>query len=332
MEAYAITKGVLFLVVAVIGIPGNLAIIGSFSWIALSTFKLLPVEIIIFHLALANALLVFTRGLPAALFILFGTRLNNETGCSIVIYVARISRGMAIGLTCVLSCVQLVTLIPASSKWVYLKLKVPKYIFAATLSLWPLYMIMEISGLIFSGSEMTSSNPELIFNFGYCLTIFPTVTIFNINGFFYFSRDLMIVSLMSLSSVCILLILYRHRKQVNDVRTSNQNSAVEIRAAKTVVSLVTMYVLFFGVENTIWLYQISVSKFIHPVVSDVRHFFSDLLIISLSHTGNIVSSCARVKLELVCIIRGEIDKMTGGRSFTKDLLSVLLESGPRSSA
>ncbi|XP_043932187.1 olfactory receptor class A-like protein 1 [Protopterus annectens] len=274
MEAYDIIKGLLFLLVAIIGIPGNLAITGSLSWITCSIFKLLPVELIIWNLSLANTILVITRGLPAALFMLFGTRVNSDAGCRIIIYLSRISRGMAFCLTCVLSCVQCVTLIPPSSKWAHIKHSVPKYTLPVTFSLWLLYMIMEIVGLIFSSSQTNSSNPELVYNYGYCVVIVPSIIVFYVYGFLLFSRDLVVVSVMTLASSYILFILFRHRKQVNDIRNSNQNSDVEIRAAKTVVSLVTMYVLFFGVENTIWLYQIAVSKIIHPMISDVRHFFS----------------------------------------------------------
>ncbi|XP_043932185.1 olfactory receptor class A-like protein 1 [Protopterus annectens] len=274
METYAVVKGLLFFLVAIVGIPGNLAIVGSLSWITCCVDKLLPVELILWNLSLANTILIFTRGLPAAMFMLFGTIVNSHAGCKTVIYLSRISRGMAFCLTSVLSCVQCVTIIPPSSKWAHIKQSVPKYIFYVTFFLWLLYALMETEGLMFLGPQTNSSNPELIFNYGYCVAIIPTIVFFYVYGFLFFSRDLIVVGLMTIASVYILLVLFQHRKQVNDIRNSNQNSDVEIRAAKTVVSLVTMYILFFGVENTIWLYQIAVSKVIHPVVTDVRHFFS----------------------------------------------------------
>ncbi|XP_043932186.1 olfactory receptor class A-like protein 1 [Protopterus annectens] len=274
MEVYAVFKGLLFLLVAIVGVPGNLAIIGSLSWRSCSSDKLLPVELILWNLSFANTILASTRGLPAAMFMLFGTRLNDDAGCKIVVYLSRISRGMAFCLTCVLSCVQCVTLLPPSSKWAHIKQNVPKYTFPVTFFLWLLYVIMEIELLTFSGHQTNYTNPELIFNYGYCSSIIPTIVFYYVYGFLFFVRDLIVVGLMTIASVYILLVLFQHRKQVYDIRNSNQKSDVEIRAAKTVVSLVTMYIVFFGVENTIWLYQIAVSKIIHPMVTDVQHFFS----------------------------------------------------------
>ncbi|XP_043932183.1 olfactory receptor class A-like protein 1 [Protopterus annectens] len=274
METYAIFKGLLFFLIAIFGIPANVAIVGSLSWIACSDFKLLSVELIIWNLSLANAILVITRGLPAALFMLFGTKVNSDAGCKMVIYLSRISRGMAFSLTCLLSCVQCVTLIPPSSKWAHIKQSVPKYTFLVIFCLWLLYMMMEIAGFFSLDPHTNSSNPELTFNYGYCVSIVPSLTTFYIYGFLLFGRDLVVVGLMTLASTYILLVLFRHRKHVNNLRNPKQNSDVEIRAAKTVLSLVIMYILFFGVENTIWLYQVAVSKIIHPMISDVRHFFS----------------------------------------------------------
>ncbi|XP_043932190.1 olfactory receptor class A-like protein 1 [Protopterus annectens] len=276
MELNDIVKGTFFLVIVIVGIPGNLTIMGSLSWIALTTFKLLPVEIIIWHLAVANAILAFTRGLPAALFILFRFKVNSDAGCIILLYLARISRGLAICFTCVLSCVQCITIIPSTSKWVYLKVLVSRHVSSVALSVWPLYMMMEIAPIFVARAVRNFTNSEFTFNSGYCLSTFPTALMYHLNGFGLFSRDLIVVAVMTLASVYILFILFKHRKQVNNMRTctSSQNIAAEIRAAKTVVSLVTMYVLFFGVENTIWLYQIAGSTVVHSIVTDVRHFFS----------------------------------------------------------
>ncbi|XP_043932189.1 olfactory receptor class A-like protein 1 [Protopterus annectens] len=305
MEVNEVIKGIFFLVIAVIGIPGNLVIMGSFSWTAYTTLKLLPVEVVICNLAVANLILAFTRGLPAALFMLFHLKINSDIGCIILVYLARISRGLAMCFTCVLSCVQFITIIPTTSKWVYLKPKVTKHIFFIAFILWPLYLLMETAPIFVARAVMNFTSSEFTFNFGYCLALFPTALTYHLNGFGLFSRDLILVGVMSLASTSILHILLKHRKQLNDIRKSNgsEKSVAEISAAKIIVTLVIIYVIFFGVENTIWFYQIIGSTVVHHMTSDVRHFFS--VCYTFFFPAAIIVTNKKVKNVLNCSSRQE---------------------------
>ncbi|XP_043932195.1 olfactory receptor class A-like protein 1 [Protopterus annectens] len=305
MAVYDIIKGALFLVLVVIGLPGNLLIMTIFSLILVSGSKLLLTEIMIAGIALVNFILIITRGLPATLLVLFNlNNLYGDTGCKFLIYSARISRSLAINLTCVLVCIQCITLLPPTSNLTSFKPRLPRYILAVCSLILMLNVLTEVIPFMYTVSKLNGTDVQYSFNFGYCIIAVPNAIIFFTFTFTYFFRDFTFVILMIISSVIILQILFRHRIRLSNIRNNvqSQQTAAEVRAAKVVVALVTMYVLFIGFENTIFLYQITVSTYIHRVVSDVRHFFSACYA-TLFPTVVIMTNI-RIKHALKCVFKG----------------------------
>ncbi|XP_043932192.1 olfactory receptor class A-like protein 1 [Protopterus annectens] len=275
MEAYDIIKGMVFLAVVVSGIPGNIVVAISFICLTGMGYKLLLTDIFICKIAIVNLVLILTRGLPVTLFVLFSLKnLYSDVECKVIMYLARVSRGMAICLTCILVCIQCITLSPTTSKLFVLKLRLSKYSLIAFYVIFGINMIAEISPPMYTVSKINSTNLEYTFHFGYCIVHFADYTPFMLTAISYIVRDFVFLILMTTASLSIFLILIKHKKQIKEIRSDmkNQSQSAETKAAKVVVTLASLYVFFIGFENAIFLYQTLVTK--NPIISDVRHFFS----------------------------------------------------------
>ncbi|XP_051891024.1 olfactory receptor class A-like protein 1 [Pristis pectinata] len=280
MEGRSVVKGTLYLLLTVIGIPGNLAIVASFIHIAYCEHKLLPADTIVYNLATVNLLVVLVRCIPETTAAFGLKQLFDDNGCKIVIFMYRSSRSLSIWLTFLLSGFQCISLTPVTSTWTKVKRQAAKCLSVALVFLWLLNMSLSTPAVLFSiSSANNSTGKQFAVNLEYCFVKFPSRAVKLANGAVQTSRDVIPIVLMVLASGYILLILYRHKQQVKGIRNSNKDngSTIETRAAKAVVTLVTLYVLFFGVDSILWVYTLTVAKTMQTsLISDLRVFFSSL--------------------------------------------------------
>ncbi|XP_066561772.1 olfactory receptor class A-like protein 1 [Amia ocellicauda] len=69
------------------------------------------------------------------------------------------------------------------------------------------------------------------------------------------------------------MILYYHRKQMRGMHGSDRNQRKTAEASKSLLMLVAMYVILFGLDNVMWVYTLCVTR-VHPAVNDTRVFFA----------------------------------------------------------
>lgn len=300
MDLCLTIKGVSFLLQAGLGILGNLVVLLAFIHIALAEGRLQPVDLIMGHLAFANLMLLLTRCVPQTMTIFGLHDLLDDPGCKVVIYIYRVTRALSVCVTCMLSSFQVATIAPASPRWSALKTRLPRLILPVSAGLWLLNMIVCAAAPLFSVAPRNGTVPPFTLNLGFCHVNFHDNLSYVVNGVAISVRDFLFVGLMLWSSSYILLILHRHSRQVRTVRSSRRRAegdTAETRAAKTVVSLVTLYAIFFGIDNVIWLYMLSVSQ-VPAVIADMRVFFSSCYA-SFSPLL-IINSTKKVKARLVC--------------------------------
>uniref|UniRef100_H2ZUA2 Vomeronasal type-1 receptor n=1 Tax=Latimeria chalumnae TaxID=7897 RepID=H2ZUA2_LATCH len=275
MDLYEILRRVIFILITLIGTAGNLVILVSLTHIAYQEHKLLAIEKIVFNLSGANLVISLVRGIPHNLF-LFGFRnLYSDVGCKITGYVHITFRAVAIVLTCLLSCLQCATIARGGPQWTFIKLSLQKHLEWIIFGLYLFCMITTIDVIPLSISGQNVTNFKFAVSLGYCFVVFPDNIMFQLVGYVIFTRDFLFMILMTLASSYILLVLYRHGKQVQGIRSTERNHepTAEGQAAKTVVTLVSFYVSVFGLDTTIWFYEI-VSKRMFPVAFDIRNLFS----------------------------------------------------------
>ncbi|XP_069546705.1 olfactory receptor class A-like protein 1 [Brachyistius frenatus] len=296
MDLCVTIKGVSFLLQTGLGILGNAVVLLAYAHIIYTDPKLLPVDMILCHVAFANLMLLLTRCVPQTMTV-FGLKdLLNDPGCKVVIYAYRIGRALSVCITCMLSVFQAVTIAPAGPRLSRLKHALPSLVLPTFAGLWFLNMAVCIAAPFFSMAPRNGTVPAFTLNLGFCHVDFRGSLSYVINGVAVSVRDFAFVAVMLGSSGYILLLLHRHSRQVRGIRRS-QGSGPETRAAKTVVTLVVLYVVFFGIDNVIWIYMLTVAK-VSPVVADMRVFFSSCYA-SLSPYF-IISSNKKVKAKIVC--------------------------------
>ncbi|KAM7401738.1 hypothetical protein PAMP_017032 [Pampus punctatissimus] len=297
MDLCVTIKGVSFLLQTGMGIFGNTVVLMAYAHIIYTESKLLPVDMILCHLAFANLMLLLTRCVPQTMTV-FGLKdLLNDPGCKVVIYTYRIGRALSVCITCMLSVFQAVTIAPAGPRLSRLKPALPSLVLPTFAGLWLLNMAICIAAPFFSMAPRNGTVPAFTLNLGFCHVDFRDNLSYVINGVAVSGRDFAFVALMLGSSGYILLLLHRHSRQVRNIRRSQGGGGAETRAAKTVVTLVVLYVVFFGIDNVIWIYMLTVAK-VSPVVADMRVFFSSCYA-SLSPYF-IISSNKKVKAKIAC--------------------------------
>ncbi|XP_051780791.1 olfactory receptor class A-like protein 1 [Erpetoichthys calabaricus] len=279
MDTRAIVKATGFLVLTVISIPSNLLIFFTFLHIRLTEGKLMPADIILCQLSLANLMLAFSRSFPQMLTAFGCKNLFDDIGCKLVIFFFRVSRSLSINLTCLLSTYQAVLLSPATSRLDSLKMRIPKYLQLIFVCLCVFSMLTSVHPIIFCSSRLINNTvPPYTFNYEYCFVTYPDSMTFISIGLSLFFKDFAFIVMMVIMSCYILLLLYQHSKKVKILRCSDQRHSgnrAETKASRAVVTLVILYFLIFGVDNAIWLYSLSTVRVL-PIISDIRVFFSVL--------------------------------------------------------
>ncbi|XP_043937563.1 olfactory receptor class A-like protein 1 [Protopterus annectens] len=262
MEMNQIINGVIFCLTITSGICSNILILLILSCIAYKERKMMPSETILSTLSAANLLLLFTLGLPDCLLI-FGVKyFYSDLGCKFDAHFMRSSRVMIIGLTSLLSCFQGATLASANPMWAIIKAKMQKYLMLLIALIVTLSTVSSLSSALYPVVSTNTTDQTRTVNLGFCFSIYPNAFLFALIGNISFARDVTFVALMALASTYILVTLRKHGKQMKGKRSSdrNQENSAEQQAAKMVVTFVTIYVLIFGTENLIWIYQVLVAE------------------------------------------------------------------------
>ncbi|XP_038598677.1 vomeronasal type-1 receptor 3-like [Tachyglossus aculeatus] len=254
--------GIIFLYQSVFGFLGNATVFVVYmnSFITHPQQKK-PKDLILTHLTVANTVTLLTRGVPETM-VAFGMRnIFNDVGCQSVMYINRVSRGLSICTTCLLSVFQAVTISPSTSQLARFKLRASKYILPSFLFFWILNMLIYIRVI----TSIQAIRNVTIMGQGYVLKYCSTIPDLDfIHSITFISamtiRDLFFIFLMSWSSGYMVNVLYRHRKQVQHIHSTcvTPRSSAETRATQTIVVLVSCFVCFYWINSFITVYLTNV--------------------------------------------------------------------------
>ncbi|KAM6223575.1 vomeronasal type-1 receptor 2-like [Rhynchocyon petersi] len=209
----------------------------------------------------------------------------NDFGCHFILYVLRVSRGVSMGSTCLLSVFQAITIHPGSSRlatfklkalnyvgplnilsWIILisplhsrlvvfKRKAPKYIGPSSILCWVLHVLINTSFPIYAYSKWTNDTIMTKNMLKFCLNHYDYV-LFSLYVALIFSHDVVCLGFMSLASGSMIFILYKHKQQVQHIHSNSMSSrySAETRATKSIVVLVSIYVSFYSLSSIINAY------------------------------------------------------------------------------
>ncbi|XP_074076363.1 vomeronasal type-1 receptor 4-like [Macrotis lagotis] len=251
MLLHEMILGIILLSQSGVGVLGNFLL---FFYISTS-HRSRPMDSILAQLALTNGILLLSHGMPMAIIYLRKHYFLGNAECKIAFFLRRVSRGLSMNFTCLLSVFQAIIISPSSSWLAKIKVRVPKFIRASCLFCWIFNMIVEINGTIcIAGSRNSSNSHKGGIDILYCYwdTVFVEFVIL------YSLRDVLHVGCMVLSSGYMMFLLYRHHQRVQYLHSTNLSPKIspDIRVTHTILMLVGTFILAYCISCSFVLYKI----------------------------------------------------------------------------
>ncbi|XP_052013013.1 putative vomeronasal receptor-like protein 4 [Apodemus sylvaticus] len=242
-------KGTVFLLLTGLGTVGNSLVFVSYMHMFQSTEQK-PVHLILAHLALTNIIMLLSKGMPKTIEAFNFGNILNDTSCKIVVYLARVSRGLSICTSSLLTVVQAIIISPRHSMWQRLNLESPQHILSSLFCLWILNSL--ISGnLPYYIKNVNNVNITQAINSGnYCYLlpqswitrwIFLTLMVL---------RDAVFQGAMGGASGYMVFLLHKHHQHVLYLQNSKllYRTPPELRAAQSILLLMLCFLFFYWAD------------------------------------------------------------------------------------
>ncbi|XP_068953351.1 vomeronasal type-1 receptor 1-like [Petaurus breviceps papuanus] len=256
MESKDIIWSISFLSQTGMGVLGNAFLICLYIFVFLSGHRIRPIDAIVTQLALVNCLVLLLKGIPKTMTTLGLMNFLDEIGCKIISYLYRVARDLSLSMTCLLSGFQAITISPNNSNWAELKARAHKYLTASSLFCWTFHLLFCIYipwGI--NGPNYTRNTTE-IQNIGYCSYKMSSGFQAFLFGIILSFPDAVYVVLMVFSSSYMVILLYKHHKQMQQIHVTclSSRASPETRATKTILLLLSTFVSFYSFSCILAVY------------------------------------------------------------------------------
>ena len=300
MDTGDLVMGATFLLQTVFGILGNGYLQCGYNFYVIES-RVRSIHFILKHLFVANSLVIVFKGVPQTMEAFHLKTVLSDLGCKLVFYVHRLSRGMSLATTCLLSVFQAITISPMNSRWADLKVKAPKYIVPTVFLCWVLNMLVNVIYPLYMTAKWNDKTITKKNKLGYCartehdkITRFLSVLLVSV-------PDVVFLGLMLWASVSMVFILHRHKQRVRHIQRTrvSSRSSPESRATNTILLLVTAYVSSYTVSSLFSIYMAvsDVTKWLLNMNALSNLFFpsaSPFLLLNYDSTGlSLYSVCCR---------------------------------------
>nr|XP_044990166.1 vomeronasal type-1 receptor 3-like [Jaculus jaculus] len=245
MTSGDLVMGMIFLWQMMAGFLGNLFLLCYYNFLYFTRYTIRSTDLILKHLTLANLLVILSKGVPQTMSALGLKHFLGDAGCKLVFYAHRVGRGVCMGITCLLSTFQAITICPRSSRWAELKVQASKYLGPANILCWILNIlvnsIVPVEVGKWSGRNGTNKR-----NYGFCSAESSSrITGFLLTALFA-SYDILCLGLTVWASGFMVFILHRHKHQVQHVRAAvSPTSSPESRVTRSILMLMGAFVAFY---------------------------------------------------------------------------------------
>ena len=245
-----------------IGILGNFSLLCSYIILHVMGYRLRSTDLILKHPIVANSLVLLCKGVPQTMTIFGWKQIRSDFGCKLLFFLHRVGRGVSIGSICLLSVFQVITISPWNSRWATLKVTAPKYVVLSLFLCWILQMLVNVIFPIYITGKWSDKNITKERDFGYCSSILTDKAKDTSYAALLSFPDVLCLGLTLWASSSMVLILYRHKQQVQHIRRTDASSrsSPESRATKTIVLLGSTFVYFYIVSfifQVLWLFLIN---------------------------------------------------------------------------
>ena len=166
-------------------------------------------------------------------------------------YISRVTRGMSLYAMCLLSCFQAITISPNNSRWIKLKYRATKYIGPSCSVSCLVHLLLNILTPLRESGTNYKKNATNRLSYGYCslfasdsvaTTLYISLVCFS---------DVFCLGLMACSSIFMVSILYRHKRQVKHIHSAQHFLKVspEDRASKIILNLLCIFVISYSLSS-----------------------------------------------------------------------------------
>ncbi|XP_027730028.1 vomeronasal type-1 receptor 3-like [Vombatus ursinus] len=214
------------------------------------------VDLILINLSFSNILVILIRGIPWTTQLLQLKIFLDDIGCKIIIYLQRVSRGISLCNTCLLSVFQAITISSSYTRQTQFKSRTPKYFILFCVLIWVFHLQLEV--IVFLHVTAFQNNTDVIQsrNLEFCSLNRYAMAIskFVIWKSLY---DGVFVSFMVITNGYMVLALYRHHQQVQHILGTRlkPRTSPETRATKVILSLVSIFVCFYSISVIFVIYR-----------------------------------------------------------------------------
>lgn len=246
---------IFFIFQTCIGFTGNSLLFTSYMYIFLILPYKKPVDVILAHLTLANALTLIFRGV-SNIMPSFGTRPElDDIGYKTVLYIQRVTQNISLYTASFQSTFLALPITPSNCKWAWLKNKIYTFIKPSLLFFWIINMVIFIV-VILKTAQQKCHWSRVEFYSLYCkistcnhwlaVTFLSTI----------FIQDLFFLSLITCNIIYMGNILFRHHKIAQHVWSAicSLQCFHEDKATHIILILVSCFVFFYWINTFLTVY------------------------------------------------------------------------------
>ncbi|XP_003774410.1 vomeronasal type-1 receptor 4-like [Sarcophilus harrisii] len=246
----------IYLTMVFFGILGNLSLIYLHSLKLITGHRKRLISLIIINLSLAHVLMILLRGIPTIIAKWGWRSFLDETMGKILTYLIRVTQGISLSNTCLLSVFQAIIISPNSLKWAKVKTRAQKYIPSSCILSWVFNLLLDIATPLNISTSKNSSNER--WRIGHVSFDLQAKSIIKILICVSFV-DALFMGLMICSSCYMMSVLHRHNQRVQHIHSSNYShkASPENRATKAILMLVVTFVCFNSVSSPFVIYVAS---------------------------------------------------------------------------
>ncbi|XP_036065160.1 vomeronasal type-1 receptor 4-like [Onychomys torridus] len=251
MDFWILAFSFIFLSETTVGILGNISLIFYYLILYYRKCILKPTELILIHLLTANALIIVSDGVPQTMAAIGFKHFLDDFGCKLLLYFQGIGRSVSIGITCLLSVFQVLTISPRKSSWKEHKVKFEKNIGCYIFLLWITYLFINFIHFAYILVKNHRNNVTRKWDFEYC----HSAGIGEIGGSLYTALvvcpEVFFSLLMTWSSGYMIYILYRHKQRVQHIRSTHGSirNSPESRVTQNILILVSTFLSSYTLSS-----------------------------------------------------------------------------------
>nr|AWV50126.1 vomeronasal type 1 receptor 17 [Nannospalax galili] len=254
MDALAsvnLSWAVVFLIQTTAGIIANSLLFCLYHFPLLTAQLVRPTNLVVNQLVISNYLVLFSKGLPQTV-VAFGLKsFLDEAGCKVIIYVYRVSRGVSLSTTSLLSGFQVIKVCYNTSGWAGTRIRSPMCIGTCCFLCWILHLLLNIIIIMDVTGTVNSKTLSAEGLYRYCSSPIHKRLTFLIMSVIYSLVDITSHGHMAWASGSMVLVLHRHKQRVHHIHSHSfsQRPSHEDRATHTILVLVSMFISFYSLAS-----------------------------------------------------------------------------------